>query len=177
MKVRTVSFNNPKPPTRQPFKGNPISSLVCTIQRKCSSDDLSKFLQNASRWGEKETIILNGAGKALLAPLLILFNPFIGDIPPYKKENKAYMALKPPTSAIVNSVVQLGAFFGVDKGINYLFKKGALAENFSNIKHLDVLKNRASLAVALVTMPIACTIANKLYSKAANKYLKGKKYA
>ena len=177
MNVQPIGFNNSKLSSNTPFKGNPIVSAAAIIQRKCGSDVLSKFLQNASKWGEKETIILNGASKALLAPLFILFNPFIGDIPPYKKENKAYMALKPPTSALVNSVVQLGTFFGVDKAINHMFKKGALAGNFADIKHLNVLKNRASLVLALATMPIACAIANKIYSKAANKYLKDKKYA
>lgn len=177
MKVKAISFNNARPPEVIPFKGNPVTSVVRGIQKKFGSDDVSKFLQNASRWGEKETIILNGAGKALLAPLLILFNPFIGDIPPYKKENKAYMALKQPTSALVNSAVQLGMFFGADKGINHLLKKGTLGDFFKDAKHLDVLKGRASFVLALATMPIACTIANKLYSKAANKFLKDKKYA
>ncbi len=176
MKVMTVSFNTVKPLNRTSFKGSPLAFVSDTIQKQCSSDILSKFLRNASKWGEKETIILNGAGKALLAPLIILFNPFIGNVPPYKKENKAYMALKQPVNALVNSAVQLGVFFGVDKGLDYLFKKGALAENFSNLKHLNVLKSRASLALALVTMPFACALGSKIYSKAAKTLLKGKNH-
>jgi|GEM_PF-2094319 len=177
MKVGAINFYTFKSPNSTPFNGSPAALITKTIQKQGDLSLLNKFLINVSKWGEKETILLNGAGKALLAPLVILFNPFIGNVPPYKKENKAYMALKQPVSAAVNTGVQLGIFFGVNKGFDALLKKGVLAENFSNVKHLNILKGGASLILALATMPAACALANKIYSKVTNKFLKGKKYA
>lgn len=149
------------------------------IQESASSGSLNKFLLNASKWGDKEAILINGLGKALIAPLIILFNPFIGNVPSYKKENKAYMAIKQPVSAGVNLATQMSIFLGAERGFNWLLKKGTLAANYADPKQLSVLKSRGSLILALATMPVACAAANKLYAKVTNKVLrdKDKKYA
>lgn len=144
---------------------------------KVSSSATKKFFLKASKWGDREAILINGAGKTLLAPLVILFNPFIGNVPSYKKENKAYMGLKQHTSGVVNFVVQMGSFLGVSKGLDIFAKKGTLGANYLDPKHLGVLKNRGALVLALLTMPLACAIANKLYSHTAKKFLKDKTYA
>jgi len=176
MKVNHVRISNIKLPNKTSFKGGPLAIAENIAQKQGNLNSLNKFFLNASKWGEKETILLNGAGKALLAPLIILFNPFIGNMPPYKKENKEYMALKQPVTGIVNFGVQIGILLGLDKGFDHLIKKGLLAADLADTKHLAALKGTASLALALLTMPFACSLSNKIYSKLANKFLKGKKY-
>lgn len=176
MKINHIKIYNTKLPSTPTFKGSPIVLAENLALKQGKINTLNRFFLKASKWGEKETILLNGVGKALLAPFIILFNPFIGNMPPYKKENKAYMALKQPVTGIVNMGTQLGILLGLDKGFNHLIKKGILAADLADTKHLTALKGTASLALALVTMPFACSLGNKIYSKLANKFLKGKKY-
>lgn len=175
MKVRNINFSYTKLPDKTSFRGNPVTLAANITRKQGNLNFLSKFFLNAAKWGEKETILLNGAGKTFLAPLVILFNPFIGNMPPYKKENKSYMALKQPITGIVNFGVQMGIFLGLDKGFDHLLKKGILASNLSDVKHLNALKGSASLILALATMPFACALSNKIYSKLAKKILEGKK--
>ncbi len=176
MKVNHIKFYNTKLPNTPTFKSSPLALAENLAFKQSNLNTLNKFFLNASKWGEKETILLNGVGKTLLAPFIILFNPFIGNMPPYKKENKEYMALKQPVTGLVNMGVQLGILLGLDNGFNHLIKKGILAADLADTKHLTALKGTASLALALVTMPFACSLGNKIYSKLANKFLKGKKY-
>lgn len=133
----------------------------------------TKFFYMCSQCGgELETILFNGAGKALLAPLFIAFNPLSRE----KKEDKAYMAWKQPISAVVNMGAQLLILLKANKYLDKLAEKGFLGDLYKtnglsgemlqqNAKRLGVFKARASFALAMISMPLVCGIVNWLYPR------------
>lgn len=153
------------------------SKIIKHLKPNKSSMSLNSriFYMCSSCGGELETILFNGAGKAFLAPLVIAFNPLSKE----KKTDKTYMAWKQPISAAVNLGTQLLIYFKVNKNLEKMAAKGSLGELYSlkaldkvileqNKKRLNLLKGRSSLALGLITMPIACAIVNWLYPKAMN---------
>ncbi len=157
--------------------GADFTKIIKHLKNKNSYMSLrSKFFYMCSRCGgELETILFNGAGKAFIAPLIIVFNPLSKE----KKENKSYMAWKQPISAVVNLGAQLLILSSINKNFNKLASRGALGDLYSlkttdqklfdqNTKRLNILKGRISFVAAMVSMPIVCGITNWLHPRVIN---------
>ncbi len=136
--------------------------------------------------GENWNIIITALGTGIVAPLMIAKNPLAKD---NDKESKYYMALRQPISAILAVVAQLGTCIGIGRYIQNMAQNGEL-KNFDltvlkgckntserNVitgnlkgaekaaieltrKRLKVFKDRIGFVLALMTIPITCTILN-----------------
>ena len=80
---------------------------------------LEKFSQNG---GEKVSNYVNAAGKAVIAPLVIMHNPFTKE----NEDNRKWAAIKQPVEAILTITMQLASLALLYKGINSLIKKGKI---------------------------------------------------
>lgn len=139
---------------------NNINNGIATIKQKNPSgvfrglpaDKIGKvssfFLKNGNA-GEATSVLVDIAGKAVLVPLVIMFNPFSKQ----KKEDKKYTAIKNPLAGLIQLGLEVPVFYYTAKGIKSLANKGLLDKdpNFSyNAKlHKDMfLRNLDKLVKA-----------------------------
>jgi hypothetical protein len=135
---------------------------------------------------ERWNIALTAIGTGLVAPLMIAKNPLAKD---KDKDSKYYMAIRQPISAILAVVAQLGICKQSNKYIDKLARSGQLKKYdlsiFKNCKNADerskifgalnsiekvatqlkidklnVFKDKVGVLLALMTIPITCTILN-----------------
>lgn len=157
---------------------------------------VERFSKNG---GEKISNYANAAGKAVIAPIVIMHNPFSKE----DKENRKWAAVKQPIEAVITVAIQTASlsllFFGMDK----MFKSGkfqfkAIQEatkdctkipkkileacNFDKEKALkaytdqfnNVFKDRIGAILSIVTYIPVLAVSNKIYPKIAEKIV-GKK--
>ncbi len=135
---------------------------------------------------ENWNIIITAFGTGLVAPLMIAKNPLAKD---NDTASKYYMALRQPISAVLAVAAQLGTCVGIGKYIQNMAQNGEL-KNFDltvmrgcknalersarldnlngaekaaaelTMKRLKVFKDRIGFVIALMTIPVTCTILN-----------------
>lgn len=126
--------------------------------------------------GEMESIVLNGVGKTLIAPAVLIFNPISkGD-----KDARFYSAWKQPIEGIVSVALQLGLLLKSAKFVDKLalsgkLKKYDLSQNSvkntgkelikQRYRELNVFKARLGLGLTLLTTPVICSVVNYIFPK------------
>lgn len=159
--------------------------------RQYAATSLEKFSQNG---GEKVSNYVNAAGKAVIAPLIILNNPFTHE----DKESKQWAAIKQPVEAVITIAMQIATLSLLYKGIDKLIQNGKVnfkfveeatkdiskipekimkACNNDNDKALamykeqynEIFKDRVGAVVSAVTYLPVLAVSNKLYPKIAQK--------
>ncbi len=152
---------------------------------------LEKFSQKG---GEKVSNYVNAAGKAVIAPLVILNNPFTKE----NKENRKWAAIKQPVEAILTIAMQLASLALLYKGIDSLIKKGKI--NFKYVENAtkdiskipskileacennqekaikmykdqynNIFKDRVGSVISAIAYLPVLAISNKIYPKIAQK--------
>ena len=152
---------------------------------------MEKFSQKG---GEKVSNYVNAAGKATIAPLVIMHNPFTHE----DEENKQWAAIKQPVEAIVTLGMQLASLALLYKGVDSLIKKGKI--NFKYVEEAtkdvskipekilkacnndkekalsqykeqfnEVFKDRLGAVVTAITYIPVLAVSNKIYPKIAQK--------
>lgn len=155
------------------------------------ANSLEKFSQKG---GEKISNYVNAAGKATIAPLVIMHNPFTHE----DEENKQWAAIKQPVEAIVTLGMQLASLALLYKGVDSLIKKGKI--NFKYVEEAtkdvskipekilkacnndkekalsqykeqfnEVFKDRLGAVVTAITYIPVLAVSNKIYPKIAQK--------
>ena len=156
---------------------------------------LEKFSQNG---GEKISNYVNAAGKAVIAPIIIMHNPFSHE----DKENRKWAAVKQPVEAVITIAMQLATLSILYKGIDSLIKKGKI--NFKFIEeatkdaskipqkileacendipkalamykeqYKEVFKDRIGAVLSAVTYLPVLAVSNKIYPKIAQRLVNG----
>lgn len=150
------------------------TATVKTFNARKSLFDL--FANKLSKFnGEKASIIANAAGKAIISPIVIAYNPFSKE----SEETKTLTAWKQPIAAVVNYTTQFVINLQVGKYINMLAENGKLGE-FYNLKSKTIEKalvhKRVSrfndfvgLAISIATMPLIIKTTNYIYPKVMDK--------
>ena len=123
---------------------------------------LERFSQKG---GEKVSNYVNAAGKAVIAPLVILNNPFTKE----KEDNKKWAAIKQPVEAVLTIVMQLASLALLYKGIDFLIKKGKI--NFKYVENAtkDISKIPPKILEACENNPDK---AIKMYKEQYNEIFK-----
>lgn len=157
---------------------------------------LEKFSKNG---GEKISNYANAAGKAVIAPMVIMHNPFSKE----NKENRKWAAVKQPIEAVITVAIQTLSLSLLFAGMDKLFKSGKF--NFKAIQEAtldhtkipkkimeacnfdkdlalknyteqfnNVFKDRVGAILSILTYIPVLAISNKIYPKIAEKII-GKK--
>lgn len=152
---------------------------------------LEKFSQKG---GEKVSNYVNAAGKAVIAPLVIMHNPFTKE----DEDNRKWAAVKQPVEAIITIAMQLASLAILYKGIDSLISKGKI--NFKYVENAtkdiskipkkileacnndsekalkmykeqynEIFKDRVGAALSAVTYLPVLAVSNKVYPKIAQK--------
>ena len=152
---------------------------------------LEKFSQKG---GEKVSNYVNAAGKAVIAPLVIMNNPFTKE----NEDNKKWAAVKQPVEAVITIVMQLASLALLYKGIDSLIKKGKI--NFKYVENAtkdvskipkkilnacnndydkalkmyreqynEIFKDRIGAVVSAIAYLPVLALSNKIYPKIAQK--------
>lgn len=157
---------------------------------------LERFSKNG---GEKISNYANAAGKAVIAPLVIMHNPFSKE----DKDNRKWAAIKQPIEAVITVAIQTASLTLLFAGMDKMFKSGKFqfkaiqeaaqdsrkipakimeacnfdkdlalkryAEQFNN-----TFKDRVGAILSILTYIPVLAISNKIYPKIAEKIV-GKK--
>ena len=152
---------------------------------------LEKFSQKG---GEKVSNYVNAAGKAVIAPLVIMHNPFTKE----NEENRKWASIKQPVEAVITLAMQLVSLGLLYKGIDSLIKKGKInfkyvenaAKDISKIpekilkacnydkekalemyksQYNEIFKDRLGAVVTTITYLPVLALSNKIYPKIAEK--------
>ena len=94
---------------------------------------LEKFSKNG---GEKVSNYVNAAGKAVIAPLIIMNNPFTHE----DKESKQWAAIKQPVEAIITIAMQIATLSLLYKGIDKIIKNSKVNFKFVEEATKDISK-------------------------------------
>lgn len=158
---------------------------------------IEKFSQNG---GEKVSNYVNAAGKAVIAPLVIMHNPFTKE----DEDNRKWASIKQPVEAVITLAMQLVSLGLLYKGIDSLIKKGKInfkyvenaskdiskipekilkACNYDYEKALsmykkqynEIFKDRLGAIVTTITYLPVLAVSNKIYPKIAEKIVNKKK--
>lgn len=152
---------------------------------------MEKFAQKG---GEKVSNYVNATGKAVIAPFVIMHNPFTHE----SEENKKWAAIKQPVEAVITLGMQLATLALVYKGINSIIKSGKI--NFKFVKEAsqdiskipqkimeacnndkdkalkmyedqfnEIFKDRIGAIVSALTYIPVLAVSNKIYPKIAHK--------
>lgn len=159
--------------------------------RQNIANSMEKF---SKKGGEKVSNYVNALGKATIAPLVILHNPFTKE----DKENKQWAAIKQPVEAIITLGMQLASLALLYKGVDSLIKKGKInfkyiqdatkdvtkipkkilescnndkekALNLYKEQYNEVFKDRLGAVVTAITYIPVLAVSNKIYPKIAQK--------
>lgn len=155
------------------------------------ANSLEKFSNNG---GEKVSNYVNAAGKMVIAPLVIMHNPFTHE----DKDNRKWAAIKQPVEAVITIGMQLASLAFLFKGMDSLIKKGKI--NFKFVEEAtkdaskiptkileacgndkekavkmyreqfnEIFKDRVGAVLsALIYVPVLA-VSNKIYPKIAKK--------
>lgn len=152
---------------------------------------IEKFSQKG---GEKVSNYVNAAGKAVIAPLIIMNNPFTHE----DKDSRKWAAVKQPVEAVITLAMQLATLGLLFKGMDKLIKSGKInfkyveeatkdvskipqkileACNNDKTKALkmykeqynEIFKDRVGAVLSAVTYLPVLAISNKVYPKIAKK--------
>ena len=152
---------------------------------------LEKFSQKG---GEKVSNYVNAAGKAVIAPLVILNNPFTKE----NEDNRKWAAIKQPVEAVLTIAMQLASLALLYKGIDSLIKKGKI--NFKYVENAtkdvskipskileacgnnhteavkmykeqynEIFKDRVGAVISAIAYLPVLALSNKIYPKIAQK--------
>lgn len=156
---------------------------------------LEKFSQKG---GEKISNYVNAAGKAVIAPIIIMHNPFSHE----DKDNRKWAAIKQPVEAVITIAMQLATLSLLYKGIDSVIKKGKInfkyveeaAKDASKIpqkileacendvpkafamykeQYNEVFKDRVGAVLSAVTYLPVLAVSNKIYPKIAQRLVNG----
>lgn len=159
--------------------------------RQQLATSLEKFSQKG---GEKVSNYVNAAGKAVIAPLVIMHNPFTHE----DEDNRKWAAIKQPVEAIITIAMQIATLSLVYKGVNSIINKGLV--NFKFVENAkkdiskipqkimeacgnnkekaiemyknqfdDVFRDRIGAVVSMITYIPILAISNKIYPKIASR--------
>jgi len=152
---------------------------------------IEKFSQKG---GEKVSNYVNAAGKAIIAPLIIMNNPFTHE----DKESRKWAAVKQPVEAVITIAMQLATLGLLYKGIDKLIKSGKInfkyveqaTKDISKIpkkileacnndtakalkmykeQYNEIFKDRVGAVLSAVTYLPVLAVSNKVYPKIAKK--------
>ena len=152
---------------------------------------IEKFSQKG---GEKVSNYVNAAGKAIIAPIIIMHNPFTHE----DEDNRKWAAVKQPVEAVITIAMQLASLSLLYKGIDTLIKKGKINFKFveeatrdvSKIpqkileacdndvpkaikmyseQYNEIFKDRLGALLSAITYLPVLAISNKIYPKIAQK--------
>lgn len=129
-----------------------------------NSSILIKTLKFFSRIGSRETDVLNMLGKAVLAFAATTYNPFVKNETKEDKQARKYSAWMLPVEAILLFSSTLVLSLALNKGIDFLGKKGhlkvlgksfnkELVNNETLNNNLNALKDLSYYAAAIVSVP------------------------
>ena len=159
--------------------------------RQVAATSLEKFSKNG---GEKVSNYVNAAGKAVIAPLIIMNNPFTHE----DEESKQWAAIKQPVEAVITIAMQIATLSLLYKGIDKLIKNGKVnfkfveeaTKDISKIpekimkacngdkdkalstykeQYNEIFKDRVGAVVSAATYLPVLAISNKVYPKIAQK--------
>ena len=156
---------------------------------------LERFSQKG---GEKISNYVNAAGKAVIAPIIIMHNPFSHE----DKDNRKWAAVKQPVEAVITIAMQLATLSLLYKGIDSLIRKGKI--NFKYVEEAtkdvskipqkifeacendvpkalamykeqynEIFKDRVGALLSAVTYLPVLAVSNKIYPKIAQKLVNG----
>lgn len=154
---------------------------------------LEKFSKEG---GEKVSNYVNAAGKAIIAPLVIMHNPLTHE----DEDNRKWAAVKQPVEAVITLAMQLATLTLLFKGINKLLQnpkfdfkfikeakldaskipqkildacKGdkALALEKYKEQFNDIFKDRVGAVLSALTYIPVLAVSNKVYPKIASKLI------
>ncbi len=157
---------------------------------------MEKFSKNG---GEKVSNYVNAAGKAVIAPLIIMHNPFTHE----DKDSRKWAAIKQPVEAVITIAMQIATLTMLYKGIDKLIKNGKVNFKFveeaakdvskipekilnacnGNIEEAqkmykeqfnDVFKDRVGAVLSAITYLPVLAVSNKVYPKIAQKLVNNK---
>ena len=157
---------------------------------------LEKFSQKG---GEKVSNYVNAAGKALIAPMIIMHNPFTKE----DEESRKWAAVKQPVEAVITIAMQLATLGLLYKGIDKLISKGKInfkyveeaTKDISKIpqkimeacnndvpkalkmykeQYNDIFKDRVGAVLSAATYIPVLAVSNKIYPKLAKKLVNNK---
>lgn len=159
--------------------------------RQVAATSLEKFSKNG---GEKVSNYVNAAGKAVIAPLIIMHNPFTHE----DKESKQWAAVKQPVEAVITIAMQIATLSLLYKGIDKLIKNNKInfkfveeaTKDISKIpqkimnacngdkdkalamykeQYNEIFKDRVGAVVSAATYLPVLAVSNKIYPKIAQK--------
>lgn len=143
---------------------------------------LAKFYDKFGDDCEKFSDFLNMAGKIFIAPLTIIFNPFVKK-DKKDKDERFYAAMKHPIEGILMGSMQIGIAIGVDNYIESLANNGKLGKkmNLNNLpkdgikyhKHalrVSTFAGLVSAGTVLVLTPLLAKVSNCIYPKVMNLF-------
>ena len=159
--------------------------------RQFAATSLEKFSKNG---GEKVSNYVNAAGKAVIAPLIIMHNPFTHE----DEESKQWAAIKQPVEAVITIAMQIATLSLLYKGIDKIIKNGKVnfkfveeaTKDISKIpekimkacnndkdkalemykqQYNDIFKDRVGAVVSAATYLPVLAVSNKIYPKIAQK--------
>lgn len=152
---------------------------------------LERFSQNG---GEKISNYVNAAGKAVIAPFVIMNNPFT-----HKDEkDREWASVKQPVEAVITLAMQLAALSVLYKSVDSLIKRGKISfksiENAAKDASLipekflkacnnnkdqaikmykaqcnEILKDRLGAVVSMFTYVPVLAVSNRVFPKIAQK--------
>lgn len=164
--------------------------------RQVAATSLEKFSKNG---GEKVSNYVNAAGKAVIAPLIIMHNPFTHE----DEESKQWAAIKQPVEAVITIAMQISTLSLLYKGIDKLIKNGKINFKFveeatkdvskipekimnacNNDKdkaiamykeqYNEIFKDRVGAVISAATYLPVLAVSNKVYPKIAQKLVNNK---
>ena len=164
--------------------------------RQVAATSLEKFSKNG---GEKVSNYVNAAGKAVIAPLIIMHNPFTHE----DEESKQWAAIKQPVEAVITIAMQIATLSLLYKGIDKLIKNGKVnfkfveeaTKDISKIpekimkacendkdkalamykeQYNEIFKDRVGAVVSAATYLPVLAVSNKIYPKIAQKLVNNK---
>ena len=159
--------------------------------RQVAATSLEKFSKNG---GEKVSNYVNAAGKAVIAPLIIMHNPFTHE----DEESKQWAAIKQPVEAVITIAMQIATLSLLYKGIDKIIKNGKVnfkfveeaTKDISKIpekimkacngdkdkalamykeQYNEIFKDRVGAVVSAATYLPVLAVSNKIYPKIAQK--------
>ena len=152
---------------------------------------MEKFSQKG---GEKVSNYVNAAGKAIIAPMIIMHNPFTHE----DEDSRKWAAVKQPVEAVITIAMQMATLGLLYKGIDKLISKGKVnfkfveeaTKDISKIpqkimnacngdkdkalamykeQYNEIFKDRVGAVVSAATYLPVLAISNKIYPKIAQK--------
>ena len=164
--------------------------------RQVAATSLEKFSKNG---GEKVSNYVNAAGKAVIAPLIIMHNPFTHE----DEESKQWAAIKQPVEAVITIAMQIATLSLLYKGIDKLIKNNKInfkfveeaTKDISKVpqkimtacngdkdkaiamykeQYNEIFKDRVGAVVSAATYLPVLAVSNKIYPKIAQKLVNNK---